>query len=102
MIYVLKLANDCWYVGHGDGVSKRIKHHVNGKGSSWTKRNPVEGVQVIMEGDKNTEREVTLDLMKLYGFQKVRGAGYTVAEYPDDYPTPALNTHIPVHFFNAF
>ena len=102
MIYILKLTNDCWYVGYGVQVSGRIKKHVIGGGSSWTRLNPVENVQVIVEGDKTTEREVTLDLMKLYGFQKVRGAGYTVAEYPDNYPTPALDAHIPVHFLNTF
>lgn len=102
MIYVLKLINGCWYVGHAPQASSRIKKHVNGKGSSWTKLHPVEDVQLVMQGDRKTEREVTLDLMKLYGFTKVRGAGYTVANYPAGYPTPALDSHTLTHFLHPF
>lgn len=102
MIYILRLKNECWYVGYAENVSKRVRQHVEGKGSSWTQLNPVEDVQWIMEGTKETEREVTFDLMKLYGFNKVRGAGFSVAYYPDEYPTPALDAHSPVHFLTKF
>lgn len=43
------------------------------------------------------ESEITMDLMKIYGFNKVRGGGYSLGTYPEDYPTPALDSHINKH-----
>lgn len=94
-ICVLELEDGCWYVGRGTGgASKRIKQHVCGKGSSWTQLHPVVAVHSIHEGDENEERLTTLDMMKIYGFEKVRGAGYSLAVYPPNYPTPALDSHV--------
>lgn len=80
MIYVLELENCKYYVGYSLLHTHRIQQHFEGNGSSWTKlHKPIRIVELI-EGDKDTERETTLRYMRLYGWENVRGGGYTAIQ----------------------
>jgi predicted GIY-YIG superfamily endonuclease len=77
MIYVLELANGKYYVGYSLLYKHRIEKHFAGEGSSWTRLHKPVKVLEVVDGDKDTEREVTLRYMREYGWENVRGAGYT-------------------------
>ena len=77
MIYVLKLIDEKYYVGYTSHVENRIKEHFSNKGSSWTKLHKPVNIVEIIEGDKMKEKEITLQYMKRYGWENVRGAGWT-------------------------
>lgn len=79
MIYVLELLDGNYYVGYSsdDKIENRINKHFKGQGSMWTKKYQPISVIKIIDGDKITERDITIEYMKKYGFNKVRGAGWT-------------------------
>lgn len=80
MIYVLELENGKYYIGYSSRYKHRIQEHFDGNGSSWTRLyKPVKVVETL-KGAKDTEREVTLRYMRVYGWENVRGAGYTAVE----------------------
>jgi predicted GIY-YIG superfamily endonuclease len=103
-VYILALEDQCWYVGHSVRVQKRMYEHLNT--SKWTKRTkwtelhkPV-ALQAMIPGTIYTEKEVTKDLICIYGLDKVRGAQpYNLigegrcTEMPD---------HDPIHFDQPF
>lgn len=75
--YVLKLQNDCWYVGITKNLNKRLYQHWNGEGAYFTRKHkPLELVEsYIVPADYNVwEHAKTLELMARFGFYKVRGA----------------------------
>ena len=37
-IYILKLKNNKYYISKTQNVENRYEQHLNGKGSSWTKK----------------------------------------------------------------
>lgn len=70
------------YVGETGHYDKRIKRHFNGKGSQVTRRfSPICVTKVCEVVDhkiaKKIEKEHTLELMKTYGFNRVRGGPWT-------------------------
>ena len=80
MIYVLELENGKYYVGYSLLYKHRIQKHFDGDGSSWTRLHKPVKVVEILEGTKDTEREVTLRYMRTHGWENVRGAGYTAID----------------------
>lgn len=86
-IYVLELNGDRYYVGQSKKPTQRIKEHFAGKGSSWTRLyKPVEVIKII---ETNTgswrraleiETQLTLKLMKIYGWRNVRGGPYSASD----------------------
>lgn len=73
-VYVLKLENECVYVGFTENLTERLNAHFTSKGAAWTRlHRPVEVMQVL-EGDKDLERDRTLHMMRVHGWEKVRGA----------------------------
>lgn len=85
-LYVLRLAEEKYYVGQARNPAQRIEDHFRGNGSSWTQlHKPVEVVK-ILETNASTWRAaveietfLTLELMKIYGWQNVRGGSYTAS-----------------------
>jgi predicted GIY-YIG superfamily endonuclease len=81
-IYILELERGYYYVGKTTDFKIRLKQHLNGKGSEWTKMNKVKRVYKTydfeikseIEGD-NLENHFTIELMKEKDWFKVRG-GY--------------------------
>ena len=82
-LYVLKLEDDCWYVGTTRNVERRFKTHYKGKGAIWTKEHrPIEIHQsgntgLVSDSEAcRLEDKVTIEYVRRYGTQKVRGGGY--------------------------
>jgi predicted GIY-YIG superfamily endonuclease len=91
MIYILQLEHDKYYVGwtkraHCD----RFDEHFNGEGSEWTKKyKPVQVLKYI-EGTKQDEDRITLNLMKEVGWYNVRGGKWCKVDMTQ--PPEELNT----------
>ena len=76
--YVLKLLNDKYYVGESNNVKRRIWAHSNDNGSAWTKRyGVVEKMECIPCTSNLHELVQTLEMMKEYGIDNVRGSMFT-------------------------
>lgn len=73
-VYVLKLQDDCIYTGFTENVVERLNCHFSATGSAWTRLHPPMEVMQIVEGDRSLEREKTLEMMRVHGWEKVRGA----------------------------
>ena len=87
-LYVLKLEDDCWYVGISKNPIKRAHVHGTILGAAWTyKHKPLQPVEenlmVFDMGDRELsecelhEDEVTELMQEEFGLNNVRG-GYTV------------------------
>ncbi|MDE0744733.1 MAG: hypothetical protein OSB66_03280 [SAR202 cluster bacterium] len=83
-LYLLKLEDDCWYVGISSDPVSRIDKHCSGTGAAWTKlHKPLEPISennyIVDLEDLNrsecerTEDEVTVVLQDEFGLNKVRG-----------------------------
>jgi predicted GIY-YIG superfamily endonuclease len=81
-VYVLKLTRDKYYVGWSNtSLRDRITAHFNGKGAAWTKiYKPIDIHEIKIGGNKITETTLTLQFMKKYGWQNVRGANWNEIE----------------------
>lgn len=73
--YVLELTDKCWYVGRTSVPNFRVYTHGLGKTVPWITLHPVVGVHSLTAGD--TERQLTLSLMRKYGWNNVRGSVWT-------------------------
>ena len=89
IIYVLKLEDDCWYIGWTttNCFKQRMKDHWAqlGKGSKWSELHKPVRVYDIETYDRSLtgpeiariEDSVTLKYGAIYGYDKVRGGGYS-------------------------
>lgn len=78
-IYVLKLEGDNYYVGSTKNVAARLAQHRSGHdGSAWTRLHRVLGLDWSSDAHREArdEDEVTLQYMRDYGIDKVRGGSY--------------------------
>ena len=72
-VYVLQLADDCWYVGWSQDIQTRICAHFLHAGSKWTMLHRPIAVHSIKPGCCLLETLTTLALMAQHGWEKVRG-----------------------------
>lgn len=73
-VYVLELKNNNYYVGYSEQLETRFEQHFNGEGSEWTKlHRPIRVIEVV-PADKSTEKTKTIEYMKKYGVEHVRGS----------------------------
>lgn len=86
-LYVLALADGCFYVGLTGDITHRTQQHFGGEGAEWTKLHPpVRVVHTIGTGTRDgraaeqMEDEVTVTLMLRYGIDKVRGGHFSYVE----------------------
>lgn len=102
-VYVLQLSGENYYVGMSQKCSSRLEEHFSGDGSLWTDKYPPQRFHKIERYPSASrdfllerERELTLELMKQYGWQSVRGGPWATPnlEHPpselwcerDDWP----------------
>jgi predicted GIY-YIG superfamily endonuclease len=77
-IYVLKLQGGKYYVGKSSDVIGRYQQHVNGQGSSWTKKyKPVSLLECKSDVSPFEEDKVVKEYMSKHGIDNVRGGSYT-------------------------
>jgi predicted GIY-YIG superfamily endonuclease len=78
VVYVLKLEDECWYVGITMDLNKRLGQHFSGDGAKWTKMHKPIGVdKIIYPADGDTiENDTTKEYMALYGTEKVKGGSW--------------------------
>jgi predicted GIY-YIG superfamily endonuclease len=80
-VYVLKLEEDKYWVGETNNYIQRILWHTNNlpnkNKTEWTKLYKPISIVEIVENKKDLERDKTLEYMKIYGWQNVRGYAWT-------------------------
>lgn len=81
-VYVLKLEDDCWYVGQSANIERRFDEHKRGDGPEWTQiHEPIEIYEVTrrMSREEATEAEklLTIDKMVEHSWRRVRGGPWT-------------------------
>ena len=77
-IYVLQLQKDNYYVGKTDNPQFRLETHFESGGSVFTKRYKPRQIHALhRDCSDHDETRITLDYMKKYGIQKVRGGPWT-------------------------
>lgn len=83
-IYVLKLQGGKYYVGKSQDVIGRYQQHMNGEGSSWTKKyKPISLVESRDGVSPFEEDKVVKEYMAKYGIESVRGGAYVTEELSD-------------------
>jgi predicted GIY-YIG superfamily endonuclease len=74
--YVLGLKGSNFYVGTTINLKRRFLEHIRGKSSAlWVKMHGMECILEIRKGGTQMEKQTTLEYMRRYGVEKVRG-GY--------------------------
>jgi hypothetical protein len=76
-IYILECENGKYYVGRSVHPKDRILSHFNNHGSEWTKKYKPIRIIATFVGDAFDEEKWTLETMKTYGIDNVRGGSYT-------------------------
>jgi predicted GIY-YIG superfamily endonuclease len=83
-LYILELEHGCFYVGQSATPEVRVEAHQKGKGSAWTKAHlPIRLLERRPAESKNwkhaeeIENQLTLMMMRKYGWQRVRGGYWT-------------------------
>jgi len=93
-IYVLRLEGGRYYIGKSDNVMNRYKQHINGKGSSWTRKyKPISLEKNIENVSSFEEDKITKEYMSKYGIDKVRGGSYVEVEL-SEFQIEAINMEI--------
>lgn len=82
IVYELKLKNSKYYVGRTSNINSRISQHKMGRGSTWTKKYPMEKLIAFHENcDPYDEDKYTLKLMEKHGVENVRGGSYVMTKF---------------------
>lgn len=78
-IYVLKCQEGKYYVGKSTNINKRLKQHFKQKkGACWTRLyRPLQIYEIRRNCDEFDEEKITLQYMKKFGINNVRGGSYT-------------------------
>jgi len=80
-IYILRLEGGRYYIGKSENVLKRYQQHLNGSGSSWTKKyKPVSLERTIENASHFEEDKITKEYMYKHGIDNVRGGSYIEVE----------------------
>ena len=86
-VYVLQLENEKYYVGLSKDVDRRFQEHQTGVGAKWTKKYPPIKVVYKMVTSHTAylyastiENLKTIEYMKKYGKENVRGGTYCAVE----------------------
>jgi predicted GIY-YIG superfamily endonuclease len=98
VVYVLRLEDGCWYVGVTRNLDKRLRSHINLKGSQWTKKHKfvelfeTRKTNLLTESEAaKVEDQVTIEYATKYCAQKVRGGGYCQIKVEPKWPEEILD-----------
>ncbi|RNI23562.1 CHC2 zinc finger domain-containing protein [Rufibacter latericius] len=76
-VYVLKLENNCFYVGFTQNMSRRMAEHFSGNGAIWTKINrPISLECEFKDKTLNYENYLTEAGIIKYGYEYIRGGDH--------------------------
>lgn len=71
-VYVLELADECYYVGRTQDLQKRYQQHADGKGSDWTQlHRPIEVRETHEDLSPYDEDRITKEYMALTKLEAV-------------------------------
>ena len=77
MLYVLRLEDECYYIGMTMNANLRWAQHWNQQGAKWTKlHKPIEVVKVVYPASIEMENIVTKEYKQMYGDDAVRGGSF--------------------------
>jgi hypothetical protein len=83
-IYILKLKGGNYYVGKSENPMKRYQEHMNGSGSTWTRKYKPVGIEkIIPKASPFDEDKYVKIYMNKHGIEKVRGGAYVLEELPE-------------------
>lgn len=78
-IYILLLENKKFYIGFTTrDINERVSEHKCGEGALWTKLHKPKKLIYYDSGNEKDENELTLQMMKEFGFYNVRGGEYVM------------------------
>lgn len=91
ILYVLRLADGCYYVGQSltDKVEHRLRKHFAGSGSAWTQLHPpIEVVERSVVSGSYREIELqenakVIEYMRQYGVANVRGGFFSRCDFEE-------------------
>ena len=84
-IYILRLADDKFYVGKSSVVQDRILQHFSNEGSIWTRlHRPLDIMAIHPDSSPFDEDKWTKEMMGMYGIDNVRGGSYVETELDDE------------------
>jgi len=93
-IYILRLEGGKYYVGKSEDVKNRYQQHMNGSGSSWTRKyRPISLEKTIENASPFDEYKITKEYMSKYGIDNVRGGSYVEIEL-SEFQNAALKIEI--------
>jgi hypothetical protein len=76
-IYVLKLQKNKFYVGKTNNIERRYQEHLDGSGSTWTKKyKPIQIYKIHEASSPFDEDKYTKMYMNEFGIDNVRGGLY--------------------------
>lgn len=76
-VYVLKLENNCFYIGFTRNMERRMSEHFTGNGSVWTKKHkPISIECEFKDKTLNYENFLTEGAIKKYGYKFIRGGDH--------------------------
>lgn len=83
--YILLLEEDKIYVGITTNIDRRMLQHGCGYGSEWCKKyKPIKTLKTISDCITTDEIKYTLEYMKKYGIDNVRGGPWCQINIPED------------------
>ena len=75
VVYVLKLEDECYYIGITMNLNQRLAQHWSGAGAKWTRlHKPVKVAYITYMG---CEQEITDEMIRQHGREFVRGGSHT-------------------------
>ena len=76
-VYVLQLQHGKYYVGRTANCEARVRQHLRGRGSAWTRlHKPVALLELHRGVSVAAEDAITKQYMKRHGWQNVRGGAH--------------------------